>query len=341
MSTEKSNRGSRTRRRIFSPGPPAPRSPQRSRQRQRHEATANTSPPQSIKRPLNVLFFMSDDMRAELACYNSRFNVAQPKHRRPGRQRRPLRPQLLPVSALQSVALFALHRSSARAKPTFSATRCRHDRQHPEWMTLPHLFREARLHHAAQRQALPRRPRRPRRLDRLRRRRRIHFMPTRRHADEHPRARSPCPMARRASCAADRTIARAAHSDEILVLDGNGEGAGDYMVADLAIKYLASVSPAIPGQAVLRRLRLLQAAQPPQAPQRFFDMYDPAQIQLPPDFAAWPTVPPASPKPPSARATPTSSSAAARRRPKRRRLSAPISPPSPGRTGTSAASSPT
>ena len=32
----------------------------------------------SRKRPLNVLFFMSDDMRPELACYNSRFNSHSP-----------------------------------------------------------------------------------------------------------------------------------------------------------------------------------------------------------------------------------------------------------------------
>src|SRR6266702_599819 len=30
------------------------------------------------KRPLNVLFFMSDDMRPELASYNSRFNSHSP-----------------------------------------------------------------------------------------------------------------------------------------------------------------------------------------------------------------------------------------------------------------------
>src|SRR5581483_11801751 len=30
------------------------------------------------KRPLNVLFFMSDDMRTELASYGSRFNVHSP-----------------------------------------------------------------------------------------------------------------------------------------------------------------------------------------------------------------------------------------------------------------------
>src|SRR5262249_56054717 len=30
---------------------------------------------------------------------------------------------------------------------------------------------------------------------------------------------------------------------------------------------------------------------PPTAPQKFFDLYDPDKIKLPPDFAAWPTVP--------------------------------------------------
>jgi arylsulfatase A-like enzyme len=34
---------------------------------------------------------------------------------------------------------------------------------------------------------------------------------------------------------------------------------------------------------------------PPTAPQRFFDLYDPAKIELTPDFAAWPTVPPGFP----------------------------------------------
>src|ERR1700679_4258363 len=45
--------------------------------------TAAISAPKSAvvtkrKRPLNVLFFMSDDMRPELASYNSRFNVHSP-----------------------------------------------------------------------------------------------------------------------------------------------------------------------------------------------------------------------------------------------------------------------
>ena len=33
---------------------------------------------QTRKRPLNVLFFMSDDMRPELACYNSRLHAHSP-----------------------------------------------------------------------------------------------------------------------------------------------------------------------------------------------------------------------------------------------------------------------
>src|ERR1039457_1822725 len=52
-------------------------------------AAQNAAPPKSAatgksaavgkrKRPLNVLFFMSDDMRPELASYNSRFNVHSP-----------------------------------------------------------------------------------------------------------------------------------------------------------------------------------------------------------------------------------------------------------------------
>ena len=88
---------------------------------------------------------------------------------------------------------------------------------------------------------------------------------------------------------------QAAHSDEILVLDGNGEGAGDYMVADRAIKMLNQVA-ADPDKPFFVGCGFSKPHSPPEAPQRFYDLYDPAKIQLPPDFAAWPTVPPGWPK---------------------------------------------
>jgi len=89
--------------------------------------------------------------------------------------------------------------------------------------------------------------------------------------------------------------AQAAHSDEILVLDGNGEGSGDYLVADRAIKMLNQVA-ADPSKPFFIGCGFSKPHSPPTAPKRFFDMWDPAKIQLPPDFAAWPTVPPGFPK---------------------------------------------
>jgi arylsulfatase A-like enzyme len=85
---------------------------------------------------------------------------------------------------------------------------------------------------------------------------------------------------------------RAAHSDEILVLEGNGEGAGDFLVADRAIQYLNQCKD----KPFFIGCGFSKPHSPPQAPQRFFDMYDPAKLNLPPDFAAWPTVPPGFPK---------------------------------------------
>ena len=42
------------------------------------QTPSKTAATHSRKRPFNVLFFMSDDMRPELACYNSRFNAHSP-----------------------------------------------------------------------------------------------------------------------------------------------------------------------------------------------------------------------------------------------------------------------
>ena len=85
--------------------------------------------------------------------------------------------------------------------------------------------------------------------------------------------------------------ARAAYSDRIVVLDGNGEGHGDYHTADRTIENLRKYKD----QPFFIACGFVKPHSPPTAPQRFFDLYDADKIKLTPDFAAWPTVPPGFP----------------------------------------------
>lgn len=87
-------------------------------------------------------------------------------------------------------------------------------------------------------------------------------------------------------------VARARESDRIVVLDGNGEGNPDYHVADRAIEYLRQCKD----QPFFLGCGFAKPHSPPAAPQWCFDLYDADCIQLSPDFAAWPTVPPGFPK---------------------------------------------
>jgi arylsulfatase A-like enzyme len=84
---------------------------------------------------------------------------------------------------------------------------------------------------------------------------------------------------------------QAAHSDRIVVLDGNGEGHPDYQTADRTIEALRLYRD----QPFFIACGFVKPHSPPCAPQRFFDMYPAARIQLTPDFAPWPTVPPGFP----------------------------------------------
>jgi iduronate 2-sulfatase len=234
------------------------------------------------KRPLNVLFFMSDDMRTELACYNSRFNAHSPNIDALAASgvRFDRNYCQFPLCNPSRSSLFTGHlpRETGVLGNTTAVVK-----EHPEWVTLPHLFRQAgyttlrsgKLFHAG--------------LD-------DPAAWTDFYGDVeslHPTAlgakmdipRAEIPMPDGALPALPQDTARAAHSDEILVLDGNGEGAGDYLVADLAIKFLNQVA-ADPSKPFFVGCGFSKPHSPPQAPKRFFDLWDPGKIQLPPDFAA-------------------------------------------------------
>ncbi len=254
-------------------------------------ATHNLQPATHKKRPLNVLFFMSDDMRAELACYSSRFNVHSPNIDALGAHgvRFDRNYCQFPLCNPSRSSLFTGH---LPRETTVLGNSAAVVKAHPEWITLPHLFRQngyttlrsGKLFHAG--------------LDDPQAWTVFDGDVESMHPTtigtkmDIPPARIPMPDG---TLPPLPTNARAEHSDEILILEGNGEGAGDYLVADLAIKFLQQVA-AEPDKPFFVGCGFSKPHSPPQAPQRFFDMYDPDQIQLPPDFAAWPTVPPGWPK---------------------------------------------
>lgn len=76
-------------------------------------------------------------------------------------------------------------------------------------------------------------------------------------------------------------------SDTRIVLEGKGENHGDYKAADRAIKYLRQYKD----QQFFMGCGFVKPHSPPEAPQSFYDLWDPAKIPLPVDFASKPTVP--------------------------------------------------
>ena len=81
-------------------------------------------------------------------------------------------------------------------------------------------------------------------------------------------------------------------SDRIVVLDGDGESHGDYKTATRAINYLERYKD----KPFFLAVGFVKPHSPPTAPKKFFDLYDPAKISLPPDFATRPAAPPGFPE---------------------------------------------
>jgi len=107
-------------------------------------------------------------------------------------------------------------------------------------------------------------------------------------APMHEAAASPSDIARHnraASRSAGMTTAQ--YSDRAVVLEGDGEGHGDYATADRAIEYLREYKD----QPFFLGCGFIKPHSPPTAPRRFYDLIDPAKIPLPVDFAPHRTVP--------------------------------------------------
>jgi arylsulfatase A-like enzyme len=92
--------------------------------------------------------------------------------------------------------------------------------------------------------------------------------------------------------AANEGERRRAASDRIVMLEGDGETHGDYKTATRAISYLERYK----AQPFFLAVGFVKPHSPPTAPRKLFDLYDPARIQLPVDFAPRPAPPPGFPE---------------------------------------------
>ena len=85
---------------------------------------------------------------------------------------------------------------------------------------------------------------------------------------------------------------RIAHSDRIVMLEGNGETSEDYRMATRAIEFLEKYRD----KPFFLAIGSAKPHSPPSAPKKFFDLYDPEKIPLPPDFSSRPVAPPGFPE---------------------------------------------
>ncbi len=244
------------------------------------------------KRP-NVLFLMSDDMRNELGCYGSRFGAVTPNLdtlAKAGVRFEHNYCQFPLCNPSRSSLLTGRPPTKTRVLGNRTAFRS----EHPDWISLPQLFqnhgyvtvRSGKIFHGG-----------------------IDDPKAWNHAEGATgegeasaggagghnlllRGKPGGPLPTNVPAALPQDLSRAAYSDRIVVLDGNGEGNGDYHSADRAIDYLRQYKD----QPFFIACGMVKPHSPPSAPQRFFDLYDVDKIQLPPDFAPWPTVPPGFPK---------------------------------------------
>src|SRR5215471_15795752 len=239
-------------------------------------------------RKFNVLFLMSDDMRVELGCYGSMFHAKTPNL------------DALAKSGVRfdrNYCQFPLCDPSRTSlltgrpptKTGVLGNRIPFRDIHPDWTTLPQLFRQngyvclrnGKIFHPGSDDPKA-------------------WLEAEAASSEsdaaggsaggkdlvQPSLPSP-PKPADAVPASPRDLSRAANSDRIIVLDGNGEGNGDYRIADRTIEDLRKSK----NEAFFIACGFLKPHSPPAAAKHFFDMYDVDHIALTPDFAPWPTVP--------------------------------------------------
>lgn len=219
-------------------------------------------------RPLNVLFLMSDDMRPELGCYGNG-QVKSPN---------------LDALAAAGVRFDRAYCQYPLCNPSrTSLLTGRHPLstgvlenstyfrdQHPDFVTLPQHFkahgyaalRTGKIFHGG--------------ID---------------DADAWTEGGERRPERRGEPAKKKGQIP--SQSDRAVVLEGDGESHGDFKTAERAFDYLRRYKD----KPFFLACGFTKPHSPPTAPRRFFDMYDPSTIPLPPDFQPRPTVPDGFPTP--------------------------------------------
>ncbi|HEV2318282.1 MAG TPA: sulfatase, partial [Verrucomicrobiae bacterium] len=248
----------------------------------------------------NVLFLMSDDCRVELGCYNSMFHATTPN-----------------LDALANTGVrfdrnfcqFPLCNPSRASlltgrnptKTSVMGNRTDFRVAHPDWVSLPQLFRENGYITARAGKIFHGGIDDPKAWDDatpwtvadeggMQSHGIGHVFDTSQIAERSPRdLRSP----KFVPPSVNETTGerRAQYSDRIVLLDGNGEGHGDYHTAEHTIANLQKYRD----RPFFIACGFVKPHSPPTAPEKFFDQYNPEKIRLTPDFSAWPTVPPGFP----------------------------------------------
>lgn len=241
----------------------------------------------SVARKPNVLLFFIDDLRVELGCYQSMFGALTPNI--DGLAKTGVRfdrnyCQFPLCNPSRSSVMTGRHPTTTGVL----GNRTNFRTLHPDWITLPQLFKEqgyaslraGKIFHGG--------------LDDSKSWSEGGGVPDGTAAGGKtkviPRVEGP-PAPDGIAPPLPQDLSQAAHSDRIVILDGDGEDHPDYQTANQTIEYLRKYK----NEPFFIGCGLVKPHSPPSAPSRFLDLYNPDNIKLTPDFAPWPTVPPGIP----------------------------------------------
>lgn len=236
-------------------------------------------------KPYNVLFIISDDMRAELGCYGGQALTPHLDKLATSGVRFERAYTQFPLCCPSRTSLLTGH------KPTVSGVlgnRTWFGDEHPEWRSLPRWFKEhgyvtaksGKIFHGG--------------IDDTEawaKGGEARFLAGK-GSEENAKKRAEKQAAKQGDKPAAPGGDPERKSDQWLVYEGNGEKDHDYRVASGAIRLLNELKD----ETFFIACGLSKPHSPPGAPQKFYDLYDVAKIRLPENFAARPTVPEGFPK---------------------------------------------